>query len=140
ESWFVANNLPRDTVWATRWTGSPADRSPAEALTIVINKRYEDSMQRFLASVDVGGAYGATMAAEIFAEVCMVALERSTDYVVEETTIQAVVQDRLGIRSQEELERFKNLAAEPSEGLALLRGYAQSTLNTGDSISRAKVR
>jgi hypothetical protein len=140
ESWFVDNMMPGDTVWTTRWKRSSVDQVPAEVLDIVINRRFEEPLQRLLANSDVGGAFGAGMAAEILSEVAFTTLQLASDYTDEPTTLQGIVQNRFGIRNQEELDRLKNLAEDTSEALPLLRAYAQSVLGVGDAITKVKVR
>lgn len=136
QKWFEENGYPADTVWTIDWQRRDPSASPAEALHIVVNERYAEHFEAALGSSDDQSALGHQIAAEIFAEVALVALREADEWPSDPDSLLGTVLGSLGVKDPSQLERYTNLVADPTDALPRLRGYAQSALALGKAMRK----
>lgn len=136
EEWFVSQEYPATTVWTIDWQTRDPMVPPAEALHIVVNEKYAIEFQAALGTFEKEAALGHQIAAEVFAEVALVALRAADEWPSDPESLLGTVLGGLGVKNVAEMEHYTNMVADPTDAIPRLRGYAQAALGLGTAMGR----
>lgn len=129
--WFEEKQLPGDTVWTVHWFSLNVYQPPIDALSVVVNEKYFDSVSKLL-SHSRGSAWAShQLAIEVFTEVALMTLRQSDDYIDEPASVFDVVCNQLNIDSDESFRAFKQVLDLPPKGItaaSMIRSRIQSNI------------
>lgn len=139
--WFEENGMSKDTVWALDWNTRDPYLEPVSTLTVVINDRFSNHLQRAVAGEAGGEALAAQIAADVFVEASMVAIENADDFETERTTLLGSVLAGLGIDNSEDFDSLKELVSDDSgrvSAMSFVRGRAQASVGLARVLLRTQ--
>lgn len=137
--WFEQYGMSKDTVWALDWNSRDPYQEPVSALTVVINDRFSSHLQRAFGGDSGGQVLAAQIAAEVFTEASLVAIENSDEFEAESATLLGSVLAGLGIESSEDFDSLKERILDDSSrvsAISFVRGRAQASVGLARALSR----
>lgn len=140
--WFEENGMSKDAVWALDWNTRDPYLEPISALTVVINDRFSTHLQRAFAGEAGGEALAAQIAADVFVEASMVAIENADSFETEHTTLLGSVLAGLGIENSEDFDSLKERLSDDSgriSAISFIRGRAQASVGLARVLSRNQI-
>lgn len=138
-AWFEENGMSKDTVWALDWNTRDPYQEPISALTVVINDKFSPNLQSTFSSSPGGDVLAAQIAAEVFAEASIVAIENANEFEAERTTLLGSVLAGLGIETSEDFDLLKDRLSDDAgrvSAISFVRGRAQASVGLGRVLSR----
>lgn len=137
--WFEENGLPKDTIWAIDWDSRDPAVEPIAALTVVVNERHAELLQRAFGSEAGADALATQIAIDVFVEASMVAIENAEEFQQEPSTLLGSVLNGLGIDDASDFEALREKVTDDDgrvTALSLIRARAQSRIGLARALDR----